>query len=288
MERLTDYPCKQNTFEGFSDTLLSLLNFEFPRAYQKAETMAHLASQDRSQKGRSLCILPFCHTVEGENLGAKINYGDERIGPRAGEYRMTEVEDLLSLPEIDPGKGHMAEVLHACRILHEQGEIVALEMSGPFTILSTIIDLSTIIRRWRKKPGVIERVILNLQASISTYFRAAKDAGVTLLSYSDSAGGLNILGPKYMEWITVEFTYPFLKEVQSLSDELTMIQLCPKLSFALTGLGLAEWVEIPLTRAMTYEQACLDVLGKADFVGQCCIKDNGVYLNESIRTIRLL
>ena len=51
------------------------------------------------------------------------------------------------------------------------------------------------------------------------------------------------LGPKMMEVVTVNFTYPFLKKVEQLADDKTMILLCPKTTLALIGTEKAKFVD---------------------------------------------
>ena len=85
--------------------------------------MARLSKALKEHDGAAFCELPFCHTVEAEAMGGIVNYGNERTGPRAGEYICHSVEELLELPSIDFEKGRIHEVLLACRQLREEGEL---------------------------------------------------------------------------------------------------------------------------------------------------------------------
>ena len=44
------------------------------------------------------------------------------------------------------------------------------------------------------------------------YMELVKEYGGDLISYADSSGGVNILGPKMMEAVTVNFDVPILEE----------------------------------------------------------------------------
>jgi len=99
----------------------------------------------------------------------------------------------------------------------------------------------------------------------------------------------NILGPKMMEAVTVNFTYPFLKKVEQLADDKTMILLCPKTTLALIGTEKAKFVDHQLEEPIGYAQACIHMIGKAHFAGQMCIKNVGYHLNHGIfKEVKLL
>ena len=108
----------------------------------------------------------------------------------------------------------------------------------------------------------------------------AKKYGVDFLSYADSAGGVNILGPKMAEQMVEDFTYEFLKKAEKLADDKTMIMLCPKTTFALLGTNKAELADVELFEPMRYTEGCIEVLGKAKMVGQQCVKNVGYMLAE--------
>ena len=100
---------------------------------------------------------------------------------------------------------------------------------------------------------------------------------------------MNILGPKMMEAVTVNFTYPFLKKVEQLADDKTMILLCPKTTLALIGTEKAKFVDHQLEEPIGYAQACINMIGKARFAGQMCIKNVGYQLNHGIfKEVKLL
>ena len=110
-----------------------------------------------------------------------------------------------------------------------------------------------------------------------------------MISYADSSGGVNILGPKMMEAVTVNFTYPFLKKVEQLADDKTMILLCPKTTLALIGTEKAKFLDHQLEEPIGYAQACIHMIGKAHFAGQMCIKNVGYQLNHGIfKEVKLL
>lgn len=256
------------------------LGLTFPDAYLHADTMAVLSKALKEHDGGVFCELPFCHTVEAEAMGGIINMGNEMTGPRAKEYICESMEEVLALPSIDLESGRIHEVLLACQKLAEEGEHAVLEVSGPFTILNVLIDAKYVFKCLRKNPELAMKVFWKLGEEVFRFMKEAKKYGVEFISYADSSGGVNILGPKMAEAVVEGFTYEYLKKVETLADEHTMILLCPKTTFALLGTDRAQFREVPLGRSMRYGEACVELLGKVKFGGMMCVKNIGYEIKD--------
>lgn len=282
MAEIKDFNCTYDNSAGINEKVTKDLDLTFPDAYLHADTMAVLAVALKEHDGASFCELPFCHTVEAEAMGGIVNYGNEKSGPRAKEYVCSSAEELLKLPGIDFTKGRIREVLKACKILREQGEHVVLQVSGPFTILNVLIDPKYVFKAMRKKPELMKEVFLKFGNEILRFMEEAKRCGVELISYADSSGGVNILGPRMAQQVVEDFTYSFLKRAEELVDSHTMILLCPKTTFALLGTEKADMVDRELPEPMQYGEACIHMIGKAGFAGQMCIKNVGYRLENRL------
>lgn len=279
---IKDFKCTYNNSVGISDEITVELDFKFPDAYKHADTMAQISKKIKEHEGTAFCELPFCHTVEGEAMGGIINYGDARTGPRAKKYICNSVEEVLELPEIDFESGRIHEVLLACKFLRDQGEHVVLDISGPFTILNVLIDAGYVFKAMRKKPEIMKAVFWKLGEEILKYMKEAQKLGVDLISYADSSGGVNILGPKMTAQVVEEFTYDFLKKVEAELEDTTLILLCPKTTLALLGTEKAELWDMPLSGPVSYGEACTMMIGKIRFAGQNCIKNVSYRLENGI------
>ncbi|CQR73732.1 methylcobalamin:coenzyme M methyltransferase [Sporomusa ovata DSM 2662] len=289
MSKIIDFQCTYANSVGIKKEAVKGLDLEFPQAYKTCQGMVQLALALKKYDKTEFCELPFCHTVEGEAMGGDVNYGDENAGPRGNDYICTTAEEVLNLPEIDYSQGRIAEVLKACKYLREQGEDVVLYISGPFTILNMLMDPRYIFKIFKKKPEQMKLIFDKLQGEILRYVEEAQKAGVTMLGYSDSIGGLNILGPELAEKTVELFTYPFFKKVETILGKETLLQLCPKTTFALLGMEKAVWRDIDLGAPVKYTAACQKVVGKTKFVGQMCIKNREFVLeNGIIKSIELL
>ena len=288
MGEIKDFHCTYDNSVGINEEVTKELGLTFPDAYMHWDTMARLSRALKEHDGASFCELPFCHTVEAEAMGGIINYGNALTGPRAKEYICMSVEELLELPEIDFSQGRIHEVLLACKELRKQGEHVVLQVSGPFTILNVLIDAKYVFKGLRKKPEIMKEVFWKLGDQILKFMEEAKKYDVDLISYADSSGGVNILGPKMAEQVVEDFTYEFLKKAEALVDDQTLILLCPKTTFALLGMEKAILEDRKLSGPMSYGEGCIEMIGKAKFAGQMCIKNVGYQLENAVfKEVRL-
>lgn len=289
MNKIIDFKCTYDNSIGISSEVTQELDLQFPEAYKNWSSMALISEKLKEHDGSTFCELPFCHTVEAEAMGGHINFGDEKIGPRAKDYICTSVEEILGLPEIDYSKGRISEVLKACKYLRDKGENVVLYISGPFTIMNVLIDPRYIFKAFRKNPETIKAIFDKFQKEILRFVEEAQKSGVNMISYADSSGGLNILGPKISEQVVEMFTYPLLKRIEKIINDETIVLLCPKTTFALLGTDRAVWKDISVEAPIKYSEACIKVIGQAKFVGQMCVKNKNFQLDSGIiKTITLL
>ncbi len=271
--KIVDYKCKRANTAGISETIIADLSLEFPKSYNDASIMAEISLAIKKEEGSRVCLLPFCHTVEAEALGGMINLSEGKFGPRAAAYAYNSVEELLKLPDINFNQGRISEVLKSCQMLKAQGETIVLEVSGFFTILNSLIDVTKIFKAWRKDAQTVEKIFNFLAKNLYLFFKEAKKAGVAIVSYADPTGSVNIIGPKYTELVARDYTLPFLNKAAALADDNYIIHLCPKTSLILLSLELASRKALDLDRRVNYVEACLKAIGREKIIGQACIKD---------------
>lgn len=286
--KLIDYKCRHKDNEALLENVFFTSGIEFPKVHANAIEMARLSKLIKETHGDEFCILPFCHTVEGEALGGLVNLGDAKNGPRAKEYICDSMEEVLALRKIDFAIGRIAEVIQAASQLIEEGEEVILYLSGPFTILNVLIDPVKVFKAFRKTPEIMQGVFSKLQAELLEYVKIMRLSGVKVVSYADSSGGLNILGPSFLEKTMDMFTMETLKKMSEIVGGEGLIIMCPKTTFGLISSGRADWGVIEVTPEATYREACVSAIGRTQFIGESCIKDRSYTLsNGQIRTVLL-
>ena len=269
---IRDSPCTR--LQDGAEVLLEASLLPVPDIHLYADAMGAFALEVREKTNAPWCMLPFCHTVEAETFGAKVRYGDRKNGPRVVDYACSTLDDLLTLPDMDFTQGRIAQVLAACRELHRRGETVILEITGPFTLLGGLIDPALLFRFLRKEPEKMEQVFAHLHRNLLAYMQAAQESGVSIISYADPTGGVNIIGPKLAEQMVRSFTLPLLHGMEDRLHPETLVHLCPKTAFALLDTGLAQSTALPVSAQADYAAAVLSARGKCRFIGHGCIKNH--------------
>ncbi len=287
MKNIRDYKCTISDSIEIDEDTIEKLNIVFPEVHTSWEAMSKVSKKIKELEGVQYCRLPFCHTVEAEALGGDINLGNEKYGPRASEYIYNSIDELLKMKDIDFTKGRINEVLLACKKLKDDGEFVILEISGPITILSTLIDIKYIFKGIRKEPELMVEIFNKLSNEILSYASKAIDIGVDILSYADSTGGVNILGPKMAEYMVDNFSYSFLHELEGLLNNNTMVYLCPKTTYSMIDTEKAVFKEIELGEKLIYIDGLKKIIDKTNFVGETCIKNINKLKKDRVRAIIL-
>ena len=282
MSDIREYKCTYSNSVGISAEVTEGLGLEFPDAYMHSETMQTLAKAIKAHDRSDFVLLPFCRTVEAESMGAVLNYGDNNTGPRAKDPICANPDEVLALPDIDFGKMRIHEVLDACAKMKAEGENVALEVTGPFTILNALMEPRLVFKAYRKDRDKMRLVFDKLGGQLLRYIEEGKKAGVDVFIFSDSAGALDILGPKFLANAVEDFYAPFLKKVEDIIDDSCIFLLCPKFTYAVIDTGHAEFKEHQLEPGIDFMQAMLQMKGRAKIAGQVCIKNIGVKLANGV------
>lgn len=276
------YTCGYDNPAALPPETAERMGLSFPQMHCNAADMASLASAICEERGDAVCSLPFCCTVEAEAFGADINMEDATFGPRTKAHRYGALEELLDLEPLDFGKGRIREVLEACRIIKSRGGHVSIEISGPITILNSLIDVSKIFKGWKKQPELMECILRRMGDELYNYTAEALKSGADVISFADPTGAIGIIGPKYARLWAEIFCIPFLKKAEKLLGGKSVMQICPRSSHMMVGMELAKWEHVSLGRPMRYDEACLAAVGKLTFIGESCVKNRSFRLPGGI------
>ncbi|MGH4125019.1 MAG: uroporphyrinogen decarboxylase family protein [Clostridium sp.] len=274
MDNKLDFKCAGDNLEEIPKEIIGSLKLKFPEIHNNSKDMVKLSIELKKHNSDSLCRLPFCVTVEAEALGADIKLGDEKIGPRVNKYAFNDLEELKNIKQIEFTKGRIGRVLSAVESLSSQGEITVLNVVGPMTIISSLMDPVVFYKGIRKNREIIDDFIRVIEDSIVNYILEGFKKGASIISYGDPAGALDIVGPKIFREISGKATYNILKTVKQNSSH-GMIHICGKTSTALEKMGFIQSEPLVYDRQITYGTALIDALEKSNqlvFVGHRCIK----------------
>ncbi len=274
MEIKVNFKCTSDNLEEIPQCIIDNTGLKFPKAHTNVENMSRLAQELKKYKNDVICRVPFCVTVEAEALGADIKLGDEKNGPRVNEYVFKSAEKLINIEDIDLSKGRIKEVLDSVDDLRNKNEIVALNVEGPFTIISSLIEPKLFYKAIRKNSEILDNLMQVIEDSIVKYILEGIKRGAKIISYGDPVGALDIVGPKIYKEVSGRSAYNILKRLEGHLDN-TIIHLCGKTSTAFEEIGLSKAEAIEYDENLTYGEAICKLLEnnkEIKIIGHSCIK----------------
>jgi MtaA/CmuA family methyltransferase len=284
MENKVEFKCEGENLEQIPDIIIEKTGITFPEAHKDKNQMAILAKEIREYKKDTVVRIPFCVTVEAEALGGDIKLGDAKTGPRVRDYRFENVEAMQQMSEMNLESGRIKEVLDCVELLSNQGEVVSLNVEGPFTIISSLIDPINFYKGMRKNKEAVLNIIQVTEDSIVNYIIEGLKRGAKIISYGDPVGAMDIVGPKVYEEFSGKTTYNILKRVEKHLNG-AVIHICGKSSVALVKLGFAETIPVEFPEDIKYGEAinfAIKVRKDIKFIGHRCIKKSCFMLGNKI------
>ncbi len=266
------FKCSGREVEIIPDEILEKLNISFEDGNKDAFKMAVLSKILRENKSRTYCTIPFCHTVEAEALGSTVIF-DERVGNRIEKYSIDNISLIEFIPSIDLVSGRIAEVLKAIKKLKEMDERVCLNITGPISLATSIMDSRLFYKALRKDRETANRLLNLIEDSIVAYILEGINQGADIVSFADPTGTIDIVGPKVYEEISGKSTYNILKRIENQLGD-TIVHLCGKTSTSLEAIGLLEIDRIKV-EGESYIEKIDNIRKERDdikFTGHWCLK----------------
>lgn len=285
MENIINFKCQGDNLEEIPAQVSEKIGVTFPEAHTSSKYMALLVKEFKNFTNNTVCIVPFCSTVEAEALGGKIKLGNEKVGPRVESYVFNSIEELADAKGIDLSKNRIKEVLQCVEDLSTQGEVVSLNVEGPFTIISSLIDPMIFYKGIRKNKDLVEKFLKVIEDSIVEYVIEGVRRGAKIISYGDPVGAMDIVGPKVYEEVSGRSSYNILKRLEKELSGKAIIHLCGKTSTAFEKLGFCEAGKIEFNDEITYGQALCKVIEEmvdVNLIGHSCIKRTRLVMKKPV------
>lgn len=179
----------------------------WPEAHVDAEKMAGLAYALNQAGGFENYGVPFCMTVEAEAMGAKVDMGSLLVEPHVVDSPLSSLEDVDKLQELDINKGRVKVVIDAIKILKAKNTDVPIvgNITGPVSTAGTLVDMSVLLKEYRKKPEAAHKFMTRVTEEIIKYAKAEVEAGADVICISEPSGTGEILGPKFFREYSIKY-----------------------------------------------------------------------------------
>ncbi|WP_333861018.1 uroporphyrinogen decarboxylase family protein [Clostridium sp.] len=278
-----DSICKGERMEQIPASVLNETGIYFGDAHFKKEYMAVVSEKIKEFDKKCICHVPFSVTVEAEAFGAGVRLDEYSNGILIDGFKYSKIEELSELYEFDLDKGRIKEVLDCIEILNKRGNIVALNIEAPFTILTLLIDNLTIYRGLIRQSDIIYNALLTIQNSIRKYIIRSLEKGARIISYADPSGDINIIGPEIYKKFSGYMSYGLIKSLEDYIDN-SIIHLCARTSLPFEKSGFCRSTPVEIKKDITYGEAICSVLDEKNIkvLGHNCINCSNEIVKDSI------
>jgi len=255
-----------------SDKILEALEVSFEDANKDSKKMSALSAELKKDMGILYCVVPFCHTAEADAFGSTVIF-DSKAGNTINKSLVNDKVSLENIKPIDFSTGRIHEILESINLLKLGGEKVCLNVTGPITIATSIVESRLFYRLIRKDREAVNRLLGIIEDSLVEYITKGVNAGADIISFADPAGTLDIVGPKVYEEFSGASTLRVLKRVESILDN-SVVHICGKTSTSLEEVGFINSKKVK-SHGNSYGIAIENYkMENSDtkFIGHWCIK----------------
>lgn len=221
--------CPGGMMNSVTKGVMDSAGIYLPDAHTDPQLMADLACEVVKTGCFENIGVPFCMTVEVENMGAKVDLGDPVFEPRVKEYIFKSVDEYDKIPDFKV-EGRAKVVNDAIKIIKEKNldyPIVG-NISGPISVASSLIEPVDFYKEIKKKSENAHKFMEKVTKHLIDYAIMQIDAGVDIITISDPSGTGEILGPKYFDEFAVQYLNELL-EVINQRNIPTIIHICGRM-----------------------------------------------------------
>lgn len=223
--------CPGGMMNMVTSELMDRVKVYMPEAHKDARQMARLSKAVYDERCFENYGVPFCMTVEAEEMGARVDMGSDVYEPHVVEYAINSVSEYQKLRPVDVNQGRAKVVLDAIRILREETEDVPIvgNLTGPISTASSLMEPVVFYKELRKKNQEAHAYMEFITEQLIAFGRAQVEAGADLIAVSDPSGTGEILGPKYFKEFAVTYINRLLDALQE-EKMGTIVHICGQMS----------------------------------------------------------
>lgn len=223
--------CPGGMMNMVTSELMDKVKVYMPEAHRDARQMADLAKAVYEEGCFENYGVPFCMTVEAEEMGAEVDMGTNVYEPHVTGYVINSVSEYRKLNTMDVDRGRAKVVLNAIRILKEETKDVPIvgNLTGPVSTASSVMEPVVFYKELRKKNREAHEYMEFITEQLITFGRAQIEAGADLIAVSDPSGTGEILGPKYFKEFAVTYINRLLDALQE-EKMGTIVHICGQMS----------------------------------------------------------
>lgn len=230
--------CPGGMMNMITAELMEEVGIRLPEAHTNARMMADLAAAVYEKGCFENYGVPFCMTVEVENLGAKVDLGTDSYEPHVVEYAITSVKEWEKLAAANTRQGRAAVVVEAIKLLKAKGNGVPIvgNITGPVSMASSLMEPVVFYKELRKNNAQAHEFMEFVTNQLIAFAKQQIEAGADIIAISDPSGTGEILGPKPFEEFAVKYINKIIDSVKS-ENKHTIVHICGQMRKVYAGVA---------------------------------------------------
>lgn len=219
--------CPGGMMNMVTTELIEEVGIRFPEAHMDAKMMADLAAAVFAKGCFENYGVPFCMTIEAEDMGAKVDMGTNIYEPHVVEYVINSVKEWEKLSEINSQQGRAKVVIDAIKLLKSKGNDVPIigNLTGPISTASSIMEPVVFYKELRKNNAKAHEFMEFVTNQLILFAKEQIEAGADIIAISDPSGTGEILGPKLFEEFAVKYLNQIIDSIQK-ENKATIVHIC--------------------------------------------------------------
>lgn len=212
--------------------LMEKTGVRWPEAHTDPVKMADLAKAVYDHGCFENYGVPFCMTIEAEQMGAAVDLGSSIYEPHVTGYALKDIAQWQELPSFDPYSRRAGVVLEALKRLKslDDGVPVIGNLSGPISVAASLLEPVDFYKALRRRKEEAHALLEFVTEALIRFGRAQIEAGADVIAVSDPSGTGEILGPRSFEEFVVPYVNKLIDGLREVKREIPVIvHICGKM-----------------------------------------------------------
>lgn len=205
--------------------LMEKANIHWPEAHTDPVKMAGLAKAVYDYGCFENYGVPFCMTIEAEQMGAVVDLGSTVYEPHVTGYVIDNPGEWEQLAPFDPYGQRAMVVLEAIKILKKCEDRVPIigNLSGPVSVASSLLEPVNYYKALKRHQEDAHALMKFVTEGLIRFGKAQIAAGADVIAISDPSGTGEILGPRLFDEYVVTYVNQLIDGLHEGNPDLPII-----------------------------------------------------------------
>lgn len=227
--------------------------FSYPQIHTQPDVMARFTRRLQETCRLDNVGAPLCMTIEAEAFGAGVDLGSHRKEPRVTRYPAADLAGVIRLAATTTPRMRVA--LEAIARLAQGDTPVVGNLTGPVSLLTSLVDAMTVYRAMQKDPQSVRDALAHLSSAIIHFGRALLTAGADLILIADPSAAGDVLGRYYFQIFAEPYINHCITELKAMNAPV-ILHICGDLRPVIPLMADIPWDVLSIDAMVPLGKLC--------------------------------